>query len=159
MFSLLPGDFSSKSLEVSVRAEVAKTRTRRTLPIMPITAKFLQELLAARHKSWSDSAPVFCTIEGKPIQSEMWSKRLKKYSDKLGVKVTPYFLRHCFALQFLRAGGSAFALQRTLGHSDLSMTKRYVALTEGDLKEQHAKASPLNTLAPQKNRVFHKLKY
>jgi hypothetical protein len=33
------------------------------------------------------------------------------------------------------------------------MTKRYVALTQQDIREQHALASPLNTFLPQKNRV------
>jgi hypothetical protein len=44
-------------------------------------------------------------------------------------------------------------LQREMGHSDLDMTKRYLALSEDDLREAHAKASPLNSLlgsAPRK---------
>jgi len=30
-----------------------------------------------------------------------------------------------------------------MGHTDLTMTKRYVAYTLGDIKEQHAKALPV----------------
>ncbi|NLI11917.1 MAG: hypothetical protein GX425_04690 [Peptococcaceae bacterium] len=45
------------------------------------------------------------------------------------------------------------ALQRTLGHTDLTMTKRYVALTEQDLRQQHTIASPLNVLLPQRHRI------
>ncbi|MEX3618553.1 tyrosine-type recombinase/integrase [Paenibacillus glucanolyticus] len=55
-------------------------------------------------------------------------------------------VRHAFALEFLRNGASAFSLQKTLGHVDISMTKRYVALADEDLKRDHIKASPLNKL-------------
>lgn len=82
-----------------------------------------------------------------------WGDRIKSYSKKLEVKIVPYDLRHSFALIFLRGGGNALALQRTLGHTDLTMTKRYVNLAESDLKEQHAMASPLNRLMPVKKRV------
>ena len=152
-FSLLPGDINLRSLEVYVRADVAKTRVARTLHISSVTAEAIRKLLAARHPSWKDTVPVFCTYEGKPMDRYLWSDRLEKYSQKLGVKIRPYDLRHAFALHFLRNGGHALALQKTLGHTDLTMTKRYVALTQADLKEQHALASPLNTIMPKKARV------
>jgi site-specific recombinase XerD len=87
------------------------------------------------------------------MNSFSWGNRLEAYSKKLGIWIRPYDLRHAFALQFLRNGGHALALQRTLGHTDLTMTKRYVALTEQDLRQQHTIASPLNTLLPQQHRV------
>jgi len=34
------------------------------------------------------------------------------------------------------------------------MTKRYVAYTLGDIKEQHAHASPVNKLVPVRKRVM-----
>jgi len=40
-----------------------------------------------------------------------------------------------------------------MGHTDLTMTKRYVAYTLGDIKEQHAKALPVNKLVPVRKRV------
>ncbi|MEK3942492.1 MULTISPECIES: tyrosine-type recombinase/integrase [Paenibacillus] len=45
----------------------------------------------------------------------------------------PYDLRHAFSLEFIRNGALAFSLQRTLGHVDITMTKRYVALVDDDL--------------------------
>lgn len=152
-FSLLPGDINLRSLEVYVRADVAKTRAARTLHISPVTAEAIRKLLAARHPSWKDTVPVFCTCEGRPMDRHSWGGRMEIYSRQLGVKIRPYDLRHAFALQFLRNGGHALALQRILGHVSLDMTKRYVALTQADLKQQHALASPLNTLLPKKNRV------
>jgi len=64
-----------------------------------------------------------------------------------------YDLRHAFALSYLRNGGNTLSLQRILGHTDLTMTKRYVAYTLGDIKEQHAHASPVNRLVPVKKRM------
>lgn len=68
---------------------------------------------------------------------------MKEYSKKLGYRVTPYDLRHTFALYSLREGMNVFALQRILGHTDLTMTKRYLALTQEDLHKEHDKSSPL----------------
>ncbi|KJS76798.1 MAG: integrase [Desulfotomaculum sp. BICA1-6] len=152
-FSIMKEDINFRSLEIYVRSEVAKTRTSRTLPISPVTAKAITDLISSRHHSWKEIIPVFCSCEGTPLNRHTWGQRLKVYSKQLEVKVRPYDLRHAFALQYLRNGGNALALQRTMGHSDLTMTKRYVALTQQDLREQHATASPLNVLLPQKNRI------
>ncbi len=72
--------------------------------------------------------------------------RFTKYSKQLGRKVTAYDLRHTFAIMFLRNGGDPFSLQKMLGHADLSMTKRYVAIAKEDLEAAHSVASPVNQL-------------
>ncbi|AEG14671.1 integrase family protein [Desulfofundulus kuznetsovii DSM 6115] len=151
-FALLPRDVNLRSREITVRAEIAKTRVSRTLPIMPVTAQAIADLLAARDPSWGEQVPVFCTWEGTPLNRHTWGDRLEEYSKRLGVKIRPYDLRHTFALNFLRSGGNVFALQRTLGHADLTMTKRYLALTQDDIKAQHAAASPVNQLVRRRRR-------
>lgn len=62
---------------------------------------------------------------------------------RLGRRVRGYDLRHVFALAFLRRGGNASALQRIMGHRTMDMTRRYVNLVQGDIREMHDKASPL----------------
>lgn len=156
--SLFPDDVNLRSMEVRIPAVVAKTRVSRTLPITPLTLEAIRKLISVRPDSWGN-APLFATAEGKPMDTGAWSHRLSHYyGGKLGFKISPYDLRHAFALLFLRNGGHALALQRTLGHVDLSMTKRYVALTQQDLREQHTLASPLNALMPRKERV-RKIKF
>ena len=142
-----------RSLEIVIRAPVAKTRVSRTLPISPITAEKLRRLTSVRHEQWPDSVPVFCTENGQPMDTFIWNVRMRFYGKRLGARVRPYDLRHTFAVCYLRRGGNAFGLQRTLGHSTLVMTKRYVALTDRDLREQHKEASPLNGLMPGTRRV------
>lgn len=157
-FSLLAGDFNFKSLQVTVRKETAKTRSQRVLPILPATANAVRELILARHPAWKDSVPVFCTTEGRPMKINTWEDRMEMYSKKLGVKIRPYDLRHAFALTYIRNGGYELGLQRTLGHSTLAMTRRYVNLTSTDLREMNGLASPLNTLLSQKAGVRNILK-
>lgn len=152
-FSLQVEDINWRALEVYVRSDVAKTKISRTLPISPVTAQAIKSLTQARHPMWGEGIPIFCSTEGTKLTRHTWNDRLEKYGKKLGVKIRPYDLRHAFALQFLRNGGHALALQRTLGHTNLTMTKRYVALTQEDLRQQHTLASPLNVLLPQKHRV------
>jgi len=142
--SLLPKDINLFSLEITIRNEIAKTKVTRTVPIASLTATYIQRLLKARFNTWNDTVPVFCSYEGKPMLETSWSHRLKGYSQKLGYSITPYSLRHSFALLYLRNGGNVFALQRTMGHADLNMTKRYLALTGEDLKREHETASPVN---------------
>ena len=81
---------------------------------------------------------------------------MEYYSNKLGQKIRPYNLRHCFALMYLRNGCNAFGLQKTLGHTDMSMTRKYVNLTGEDLQEAHRTASPLNKIAPVKRKRIRK---
>lgn len=58
-----------------------------------------------------------------------------------------HLLRHTFAVHYLMAGGDAFSLQRILGHSTLDVTRNYVNLVQGQVKEKHRKYSPMDNLS------------
>ena len=138
---------------VTIPAQISKTRIARTLPILHPTANTINKLIEVRHPTWEDDVPVFCSNEGTKLNVQTWGDRLEIYSRELGVRIRPYDLRHTFALLYLRSGGNAFGLQKSLGHVDMSMTKRYVNLSGNDLQEIHKTASPLNRLITIKNRV------
>lgn len=150
---LLPEHFNLKALEAVIPETVAKTRTARTVIFSPQTGKAIQKLLAVRPKDWTDDVPVFASENGTRMSVDTWGNRLSMYHPKIGCKVTPYMLRHTSAIMFLRGGGHVFALQRQLGHASLVMTKRYVHLADSDLHEQHAIASPVGQLMPQRTRI------
>lgn len=151
--ALLPSDVNLTGLAVHVRPEIAKTGKPRILPISAETAATIRRLLSVRPSSWA-SAPLFCACDGRPLKPNGWRLRLDRYKAKLGTAISPYDLRHVFALLYLRGGGDPFTLQRTMGHADLSMTKRYLALTDTDLQAAHKQATPLNRILP-KRRIKH----
>ncbi len=68
---------------------------------------------------------------------------IKRLGVKAEVKdVYPHKFRHTFAVQFLRNGGNVFELQQLLGHSDITMVRRYVQLAQIDLERSAKRASP-----------------
>jgi site-specific recombinase XerD len=140
-------------MEVNIPSMVAKARITRTVYISQATIKVIRKLLECRPQDWDNKVPVFCNQDGGKLNETSWGRRIRKYGDEIGIHLTPYMFRHSSAIMFLRNGGNTLALQRTLGHTDLTMTKRYVALTQQDLREQHTLASPLNKLLPQRQRV------
>jgi len=157
---LLPSDVDLDHLEVNVRAEIAKTREPRILPISPVCAKALLKIMEFMRYSFDaeyERMPVFTTWEGNPIENHVWAKRFKKYYwSKLNwpKTITPYALRHTFAIKFLKDGGNVFQLQRLLGHANLEMTKVYIHYMKDDLKSAHRQASPLMSLVnPSKKRL------
>jgi site-specific recombinase XerD len=152
-FSLMESDYNSRACELTVDAEKAKTRMSRTLHILPQTAKAIDVLLSVRPDDWINKTPLFCTNEGKSLNRHTWGDRIEMYCKKLGTRFHPYALRHAFSIMFLRGKGNAFALQMMLGHVDMTMTKRYVRLTNSDVKDQHSLASPLNRILPQNKRL------
>jgi integrase len=152
-FGLLKKDFDLDAGQVEIPADVSKTRTRRILPILPQTVLAIAELIQTRHRYWPDTVPVFCTENGGKLGKNQWGRRMIEYSEKIGRKVTPYQLRHSFALLFLRNKGSAFHLQQMLGHTTMEMTEKYVYLSKSDVDEVHYTASPLNKLLPPKKRI------
>lgn len=73
-------------------------------------------------------------------------QRLGQQAGIHGVRCSPHTLRHTFAVNFVRNGGSPFALMGILGHTDLQMTNRYVMLAQADIAAQHAKFSPMDNM-------------
>ena len=58
----------------------------------------------------------------------------------------PHTFRRTFALWSLRAGMNIYALQRIMGHSDLTILRRYLALTEQDLQTAHRRFGAVDSM-------------
>lgn len=141
---------------IKVPREVAKTRTERTLPLSAVCSEVLKRLISYKLPEWPNY--IFITSEGNKMNVGRWEKILEQASKRIGHKVTPYMLRHSFAIMFLRNGGNVFALQQEMGHTNLNMTKRYLKLTELDIQQQHSKASPLNNIIQRTTKIRKILK-
>lgn len=69
-------------------------------------------------------------------------------ATRAGLKEIPsaHDFRRAFAISYLRDGGDVFTLQRILGHQDLTVLRRYLALTNTDTQQAHAIHSPVERL-------------
>lgn len=78
-----------------------------------------------------------------------WAVRdiLDKLAQRAGVaNVHPHTFRRSFALWSLRSGMNIYALQRLMGHGDLQMLRRYLALVEEDLANAHREHGPIDAM-------------
>ncbi len=97
-----------------------------------------------REEKREASAPLFLadrgTRAGDPLTRSGLFQLIQRLGKKAGIQATrcsPHTFRHTFAVQFLRNGGNTFTLKEMLGHTNLHMPNRYVALAQADIQNQH----------------------
>ncbi|WP_284724341.1 tyrosine-type recombinase/integrase [Laceyella tengchongensis] len=144
--ALTADDIDFKTQNITVKAENAKSGKFRFVPFSPKTGRLLKELIAEVKEI--DCVYLFCTVYGNPLEREIFRKRLKRYAEEAGItrKVSPHVLRHSFATQYLLNNGDVMSLQKILGHSSISMVRRYVQMTDADISKTHAKFSPIQNI-------------
>ncbi len=147
---ICPEDFDEEKRLIHVRAEYAKTRKERYLPLSVQLIHAVNKLMGYRPTEWKKSVPILSTYDGNPLPARGMQKRFKNYARVSGVEITPYHLRHLFAIGYVRNGGDAFSLQQIMGHVGLEMTKIYVNLNQQDVALKHAEASPLGNFVRSK---------
>jgi len=150
IFGLTIEDFTGDTL--IIQKKVAKTRQLRVVPVSKIVSTQIKKIIALKPCEWSNNY-IFCSYDGLQMHVEMFDKRLKKYSKDADVNIKPYDLRHSFATMYLNNNGNVFSLQKIMGHSDLRMTKRYIAITDEQLVEQHKTNSPINNILRKNMRI------
>jgi site-specific recombinase XerD len=95
--------------------------------------------------------PLFVSIGGNRSGTRMTPSGIFQVVQKAGqvaglTGVGPHDLRRTFAVNYLRHGGNLFELQILMGHTDLTVLRRYVALAETDLAQAHRAASPADRM-------------
>ncbi|MBI0576759.1 tyrosine-type recombinase/integrase [Neobacillus cucumis] len=128
---------------IKLEAMNTKTRKAREVPLSTKTMKLLKEYMDESSDFGEDL--LFLTYDGREMLSNTWRTRLHEVAELSGVKkaVRPHILRHTGALLYITNGGDPFSLQKILGHTDMSMTRKYVNMTNLDVKRQHNSFSPL----------------
>lgn len=119
-----------------------KGRKPRTVFIGQRTRKALRAYLRNRRDGL-----FFVTIYGEALDISGLRAIMRRRATMAGIE-TPslHAFRRAFAINCLRAGMDIFSLQRLMGHSDLSVLRRYLNQSSHDLQTAHRAASPADQL-------------
>ena len=135
-------DFDEKGNRIIIRPEVCKTKHSRVLFLSPSTTSSIGKLI--KMKPTGFSSKIFPSRDGNEMDTNNLSREFRHLSEKAGVKITPYQLRHSFATLCVESGMNVFLLQQLMGHSDIAMTRRYTDINLTQLQEAHSSFSPLD---------------
>lgn len=127
---------------------MGKGSIERRVPFGTTTRRALHAYLAKRGAQ--ETRAVFITVFGDGMSRACIAQTLKvrgRQAGLTGVRCSPHTFRHTSAVMFLRNGGDVFSLQKLLGHSDLTMTRRYAELSQTDVCERHRQFSPADALS------------
>ncbi|MBU5668495.1 site-specific integrase [Peptoniphilus sp. MSJ-1] len=132
---------------------ITKTSKPRILPLSKLVLDNLLKLLELNQDFWNSDS-LFLTSDGREMTTVNFQRRFVKHSKASGVKITPYQLRHFFGTEYLKnPSGNLIYLQNLMGHSDISMTKKYIGIDKKALENNHKIATPLNLILERNTRV------
>ena len=103
---------------------------RRVVGLDPGAMAILSRWLEARHTlGFNRHAPLFCTLQGKPLKPSYVRTLLPRLADKADIekRVHPHGLRHTHAYELMTEGVPVPIIQQQLGHTSLATTDRYVS--------------------------------
>ena len=80
---------------------------------------------------------------GRLSRQSAWTVlRSAALTARLGVRVSPHTLRHCFATHLLDGGADVRVVQELLGHASVTTTQIYTLVTVDRLREVYASSHP-----------------
>ncbi len=106
------------------------------------TRRALWRYVAGERQGAGPRDPLFLGLGGRTLSRGGLERVIRGLGRKAGFACWPHLLRHTFATEFLRGGGTTLALRRLLGHVSDALLARYAQLAECDLQAAHASASP-----------------
>ena len=132
--------------------EYTKNRHSHIIPMSMQIKSILMEYKAIRKGTEEDY--LFCNQYGGQLSLDGLKHAIAKYNQKRNVfKTSLHAFRHTFAKKAVLNGMNVFALQKWLGHSDISVTQVYVDLYADDLAIDLESINPLDTLGKPKKDV------
>ena len=146
--SLDCGDVDYCGSEIMVR--MGKMDKERIVPVGEAALRALLCYLEVREYFLRDeNKALFLSMRGRRIHGTTIGMRIVMWKKKAGVATRgrAHAFRHSCASHLLKNGAPITAIQRILGHENLSTTQRYTHIMKDDLKEAHKYAHPKATEA------------
>lgn len=115
-----------------------------SVPMGPALMRDLKSYIDRyRQPSFSVEKALFLNKTGSKLESRGVQMMIKRLLKQAGVtkKVGPHILRHTFATQYLRRGGSIEALRKILRHSNILVTAKYTHLVDEDIDNDYVRSS------------------
>ncbi len=110
-----------------------KGNKRRSVPFHEKTRAYIRDWLKVR-----DDAPGSLF----QLQPTGIKEVMARLTRETGISCHPHRWRHTACTLMLRQGMDLHSVRRVMGHSNLSVTEKYLSLTTQDLARKHAAASP-----------------
>lgn len=87
---------------------------------------------------------LFLNCNGTRLSRQGFWKILKSYGKQAGIKkeITPYTLRHSFAIHLLENGADIKFISRMLGYTDVAAMHVYADILDSGMREEYRKAHP-----------------
>lgn len=141
-------DIDFNNLQIFIRK--TKNRSQYVIPLSYTLSIVLQEYLVIRGGELDDY--VFCNTYGNKGDQHTFQQAIRTYNRNRGIaKSSCHLFRHTFAKNWILSGGDIFRLQKILGHSDITVTKEYLAMFGNDLQMDFEKYNPLDRLNRSNN--------
>ncbi|MEI7846669.1 MAG: tyrosine-type recombinase/integrase [Chloroflexota bacterium] len=141
-------DVDFKSGRIMIRK--GKGQKARICFISPLVIAALREYLEKR----SDlETSLFLSFRNHPLTydglRQMLERRIK--TAKLKTSRSLHDFRRAFAINMLRKKVDIYSLQKLMGHSDLTVLRRYLAQNEDDIHNAHNQGSPVDNFFSHPN--------
>jgi len=140
--SMKVGDINFEAGFITIQGKGSKERV---IPVNETALKTLKRYIEELRPvllNKKTSPYLFLRKGGKPMTRQRLWQLIKIYSKELSIKISPHTLRHCFASHLLDGGADLRALQKMLGHTDISTTQIYTKVTPERLKKIHKEYHP-----------------
>jgi len=134
-----------------IKIRIGKGGKERIVPVGSVVQKSLWKYINQHRPQplTQKITSLFLSDDGLPLTRsgiQQMLRRCGKRAGISGVRCSPHTFRHTFARSYLINGGDIFSLQKILGHTSLASVRIYLNLFGTDIKKQHQKYSPADTL-------------